>query len=150
MFAKLDQRAADPAMRRTLRKLNVPTQVRVRYRGVQDGGELTLNLQGDNEYSGQFPDLKEKVVFTARGEDYETARYWITVVPPPMLVEIAVEEERPAYMIYRVSGDDPVRPARPEADPSPPGRCRSAATPRASRTCPPAATWSSPASPTRS
>jgi hypothetical protein len=107
VFAKLDQRAADPAMRRTLRKLIVPTQVRLRYRGVQDGGELTLQLQGDNEYTGQFPDLKDKVYFTARGEDYETARYWITVVAPPQLVEMSVDEERPAYMLYRATGDNP-------------------------------------------
>jgi hypothetical protein len=107
VFAKLERRAADPAMRRTLRRLEVPTQIKVRYRGVQDGGELTLNLQGNNEYSNNFPDLKDKVVFTARGEDYETPRYWITVVAPPQLREIAVEEERPAYMIYRVNGDDP-------------------------------------------
>ena len=95
-------------MRRTLASLIVPTQVRVRYRGAHDGGELTLQLQGDNEYSGQFPDLKDKVYFTARGEDYETPRYWITVVPPPMLVEMAVDQEVPAYMIYRLPrGDDP-------------------------------------------
>ncbi|HEX5269538.1 MAG TPA: MFS transporter, partial [Gemmataceae bacterium] len=107
VFAQLERRAADPAMRRTLRQLMVPSQVRVRYRGPHDGGELTLQLQADNEYSGQFPDLKDKVYFTARGEDYETPKFWITVVPPPMLVEMAVDEEQPAYMHYRVSGDDP-------------------------------------------
>jgi hypothetical protein len=107
VFTRLDQHAADPAMRRTLRKLLVPTQVHVRYRGVHDGGELTLQPQGDNEYKGQFPDLKDKVYFTARGEDYETPRFWITVVPPPMLVEMTADEEQPAYLHYRVSGDDP-------------------------------------------
>ncbi len=107
LFARLEQRAADPAMRRSLRKLTVPTEIKVRYRGVHDGGELTLQPQGDNEYKGQFPDLKDKVTFTAKGEDYETARYTITVVPPPMLVELSADEEQPAYMHYRVSGDDP-------------------------------------------
>src|SRR5581483_2207502 len=85
----------------------VPTGIKVRYRGVHDGGELTLQPQGDNEYKGQFPDLKDRVVFTAKGEDYETPRYTITVVPPPMLVELSADEEQPAYMHYRVSGDDP-------------------------------------------
>jgi hypothetical protein len=106
-LARLAERASDPAMRRSLRMLLVPVQVTVRYRGLRGGGELTLQRQGDNEYSGQFPDLKETVTFTARGEDYETPRYRITVVPPPSLVEMTVDEQRPAYMFYRVRGGDP-------------------------------------------
>ncbi|HZT82674.1 MAG TPA: hypothetical protein VFA26_20765, partial [Gemmataceae bacterium] len=106
-LAKLEERARDPAMRRSLRMLIVPSLVSVRYRGAHGGGELSLQRQGDNEYSGQFPDLKETVWFTARGEDYETPRYRITVVPPPALVEMVADEERPAYMLYRVRGEDP-------------------------------------------
>jgi hypothetical protein len=106
-LTKLDERARDPAMRRTLRMLIVPSLVTIRYRGLRGGGELSLQRQGDNEYSGQFPDLKETVTFTARGEDYETPRYRITVVPPPALVKMAASEERAAYMLYRVRGDDP-------------------------------------------
>src|SRR5262249_8938500 len=56
VLSQLERRAADPAMRRTLRMLIVPNQVTVRYRGVTAGGELTLQRQGDNEYTGQFPD----------------------------------------------------------------------------------------------
>jgi hypothetical protein len=104
---KLEQRAGDPSMRRSLRMLIVPTQVFVRYRGARGGGELTLQRQGDNEYTQQFPDLKETVTFTARGEDYETPRYRITVVPPPSLVGMTAEEERAAYTVYRARGDDP-------------------------------------------
>ena len=77
-------------MRRTLRMLIVPNQVAIRYRGDSGGGELTLQRQGDNEYTGQFPDLKESVNFTARGEDYQTPSYKITVVPPPSLVDLVI------------------------------------------------------------
>jgi hypothetical protein len=105
-LTRLEQRAADPAMRRTLRMLTVPAVVTIRYRGTRGGGELTLQRQGDNEYTGQFPDLKETVRFTARGEDYETPGYKITVVPPPSLVEMEALEERPAYVHYRVKGED--------------------------------------------
>jgi hypothetical protein len=107
VLSKLALRAADPAMRRTMRMLIVPGQVSVRYRGVSGGGELTLQRQGDNEYTGQFPDLKESVTFTARGEDYQTPSYRIKVVPPPALVELVYDEERWAYMFYRVRGEDP-------------------------------------------
>ncbi len=107
VLSKLETRAADPSMRRTLRMLIVPNQVGIRYRGDSGGGELTLQRQGDNEYTGQFPDLKESVNFTARGEDYQTPSYRITVVPPPALVDLEYLEERPAYMLYRARGDDP-------------------------------------------
>lgn len=107
VLSKLEQRAADPAMRRTLRMLIVPAQVFVVYKGQSGGGKVTLDRQGDNEYAGQFSDLKESVAFTARGEDYETGRYRITVVPRPSLAELVVDEERPAYIYYRAPGDDP-------------------------------------------
>jgi hypothetical protein len=107
VLSQLERRAADPSMRRSLRMLIVPNQVIIRYRGVSAGGELTLQRQGDNEYTGQFPDLKESVTFTARGEDYQTPSYRITVVPPPSLVELVYDEERPAYMLYRARSEDP-------------------------------------------
>src|SRR5262249_28519970 len=107
VFAKLEERAADPKMRRTMRRLVIPKEVYVKYEGGQTAGSLTWQRQGDNEYGGQFPALKESVKFTVKGEDYVTPVYNITVVPPPSLVELVRDEERPAYMLYRVQGDDP-------------------------------------------
>ncbi len=101
---RLKSRAADPAMRRTLRVLKVPGAVSVVYRGANGGGEMTFQRQGDNEYSGQFTDLKESIRFTVRGEDYSTKTLYVTVVPTPSLVELVVDEYRPAYMFYRVAG----------------------------------------------
>jgi hypothetical protein len=107
VLSKLERRAADPSMKRTLRMLTLPGQVTIRYRGERDSGKLQMDRQGDNEYTGQFPELKDKVYFTARGEDYETPRHWITVVPPPSLVSIVLDEERPAYMLYRADRQSP-------------------------------------------
>jgi hypothetical protein len=105
---KLEQRAADPAMRRTLRMLKVPTTAMVYYRGASGGGEMTLQKQGDNEYTGQFRELKESIRFTVRGEDYYTKTLQVTVVPTPSLVQMTREEYRPAYMYYRVAGGNDV------------------------------------------
>ena len=55
----------------------------------------------DNEYTGNFGDLKESVVFTVQGEDYYTPRRSITLVPPPSLIALGVQENRPAYLFYR-------------------------------------------------
>jgi hypothetical protein len=108
VLERLEQRAADPAMRRTMRMLKVPATATVYYRGATGGGELTLQKQGDNEYTGQFRELKESIRFTVRGEDYYTKTLLVTVVPTPTLVNMTADEYRPAYMFYRVAGGDDV------------------------------------------
>ena len=94
---------ADPVLRRTLRMLKVPTTATVHYKGASGAGEMTLQKQGDNEYTGQFPELKENIRFYVRGEDYYTQELHILVVPTPTLIEMVVDEHRPAYMFYRVA-----------------------------------------------
>ncbi len=100
---KLEARAADPAMRRTLRKLIVPPTIAVTYWGDNTRGTMNLSRAGENEYTGPFPALKESVRYSARGEDYTTPTRKITVVPPPSLIELTSEEHRAAYHFYRVA-----------------------------------------------
>lgn len=104
---KLRARAAEPAMRRTLRMLKIPATVVVSYRGANTSGQMPFDRRGDNEYSGSFSDLKESIRFHVRGEDYYTRTLRITVVPTPSLVELTVDELLPAYMFYRVAGGKP-------------------------------------------
>ena len=105
-IADLEVRAADPAMRRTLRKLIVPPTISVTYSGDTTRGTMNLSRAGDNEYSGPFPSLKESVRYWARGEDYTTPTRTITVVPPPTIVELTSEEHQAAYRFYRVAGGE--------------------------------------------
>jgi hypothetical protein len=88
-------------MARRLRKLVIPNQVVVYYRGETVRSEQTLKKQADNEYSGVLSDLKESVRFTANGEDYYTPYHKITLVPPPGLIELICDEERPLYLSQR-------------------------------------------------
>ncbi len=69
-----------------------------------------------NEFTGRMTQLKaETYSFWIRGGDYTTGRRTVVVVPPPTLVEIVSEENRPAYLYYRL--DDIYR--RPDgADPA--------------------------------
>ncbi len=60
----------------------------------------------DNEYTGQFGDLKETVTFTVQGLDYYTGSRRVVVVEPPALENLMREEERPAYLYYRLRRDD--------------------------------------------
>ena len=41
------------------------------------------------------------MVYTVQAEDYYTPRRTITLVPPPGLVGLGVQEDRPAYLYYR-------------------------------------------------
>jgi hypothetical protein len=98
---KLQDRARLPEMSRRFRVLTIPDTVYVNYSGRNTRSEMTLKQVNDNEYEGQFPDLKENITFTARGEDYYTREKAIIVVPPPSLVALTRDEYHPAYLYYR-------------------------------------------------
>jgi hypothetical protein len=101
LLEKLDTRAHDPAMRRRLRALVIPTTAELVYKGRTTSGKSPLQRLADNEYTGTFGELKESITFTVQGEDYSTASRRVTVVEPPTLDTLTREEERPAYLYYR-------------------------------------------------
>ncbi|MCS6850488.1 MAG: hypothetical protein NZ700_04880 [Gemmataceae bacterium] len=98
---RLHELAADPRMSRRLRELKIPGEVVVYYRGSTIRDDMTLSRGGDNEFSGTLSDLKESVRFTVRGLDYYTPWKTITVVPPPSVVSLSRDEDRPAYLYHR-------------------------------------------------
>jgi hypothetical protein len=106
-LALVDARAADPAMGRTLRKLRIPEAAYLLTSGPTTTGRTTLERVADNEFSGQFGELKEagdlpwSFTFTVQGEDYFTAPRPLTVVAPPALMKLESYERRPAYLYYR-------------------------------------------------
>ena len=106
VLAQLDERANDPAMNRTLRKLTIPEEALLIYKGNTTNSQTTMQRLADNEYTGQFGDLKETVSFTVQGLDYYTPSRKVVVVDPPMLEQLLREEERPAYLYYRLGRED--------------------------------------------
>src|SRR5262249_38328643 len=101
VLAKLQERARLPEMSRRFRVLTIPDTVYVNYSGRNTRSEMTLKQVNDNEYEGQFPDLKENITSTARGEDSYPREKAIIVVPPPSLVALTRDEYHPAYLYYR-------------------------------------------------
>jgi hypothetical protein len=107
---KVDRRAADGGLRRTMRKLIVPLAVDLTVKGPTTSNTMTLTKMPDNEFTGTFGELKEKAQsqwkfrYYARGEDYYTQDRYLIVVPPPTLSKLEREELRPAYLYYRVGG----------------------------------------------
>ncbi len=106
VLEKLDARADDPDMSRILRKLIIPEEALLIYKGNTTSSQTTMQKLADNEYTGQFGDLKETVTFTVQGLDYYTASRKVVVVEPPVLETLTREEERPAYLYYRQKRDD--------------------------------------------
>jgi hypothetical protein len=102
---RLDERLADRTLRRSVRKLIVPENVTLVFKSNRTTNTNTMTRVADNEYTGNFGELKESVTFTVRGEDYITSRRTITVVDRPRLERLESEEERPAYLYYRPAKD---------------------------------------------
>jgi hypothetical protein len=109
---KIDERASDPKLRRTMRKLIVPATLTLTFKSRSSTNQNTMQRVAGNEFTGSFGELKESVTFTVRGEDYITTRRTITVVELPRLERLLSEEERPAYLYYRPLPDGDARQLR--------------------------------------
>lgn len=105
VFAKVAELAESARYSRTLRKLVIPEMVRVYYRGTNTKSDRPHEIQPDNKYAIGLNDLKESVRFTVRGEDYYTPYKRITLVPPPSIDALTIDKEEPAYIYYRIQGD---------------------------------------------
>jgi hypothetical protein len=111
LLEQVEQRAAMPEMRRTIRKLKVPDEALLSYRGLTTSGQQPLQKSADNEYSGQLSSLKETgelpwtFTFTIKGEDYYTKDLKIVILPPPAIAKLLSQESRPAYLYYRPAAD---------------------------------------------
>jgi hypothetical protein len=105
VLTQLAKLADTPRMSRTLRQLEIPSQVVVYYRGKTTKSSNSYERQEDNKYTVSINDLKESVRFTVLGEDYYTPYKEITLWPPPSISQLTVTKEEPAYLYYRLQGD---------------------------------------------
>jgi hypothetical protein len=105
VLTRLEELAESPRMSRRLRKLTVPAKVDVFYRGKTMKVNREHDRQENNKYSIGLGELKESVRFTVRGEDYYTPYKNITLVPPPSLEFLKMDKEEPAYIYYRLQGE---------------------------------------------
>jgi hypothetical protein len=106
VLARLDELSEKPQMARRLRKLEVPPEITLYYRGDTVRSELTFQRHNEQEYTGALTDLRESVRFAARGKDYSTPYKNITLVPPPSLTRLTRDEEQPAYLFYRLTQNE--------------------------------------------
>jgi hypothetical protein len=100
VFARLSELASTISMQRTLRRLDIPDDTRLIYKGASLNNEEALEAQNDNRYTRTMPDLKEDIRFWVRGADYVTPTKRIKVEPPAELQSMVRDEDQPAYLYY--------------------------------------------------
>ncbi|QVL34718.1 hypothetical protein KIH39_12655 [Telmatocola sphagniphila] len=100
LFTQLQAKVDDYSNSRKLRKLHIPSEVNLDYRGLKSSVEMGLKKESATEFSGTLSDLKESVDFHVRADDYVSPARRITLVPPPSIVEFTRTEYRPAYLYH--------------------------------------------------
>jgi len=117
--AAVSDKASDRSRRRVLRQLIVPSTATLSWATLRrdDFGSAGLNPRPGYEFDGNFDPLKETITYTVRGEDYITPRRRIRVVERPRVETLESEEERPAYLFYRLPEDGTLEDVRGKRQP---------------------------------
>jgi hypothetical protein len=102
---RLEDIAADPAMGRRLRHLKTPQDVQITFRGATTQSRAPVDTASDRKFTFGLADLKESASFFVRGGDFFTRPLRIKLVPPPSVIELNLDKEEPAYLYWRIPGD---------------------------------------------
>src|ERR1051325_1318600 len=104
IFERLGELALEPMMSRTLRRLEVPGQVEITFRGAELSTREMPQREEGNKFTIPLDSLKEAThfKFRARGEDFFTAPKVIALVPAPQPAEIFIDKQEPAYIYHRL------------------------------------------------
>ncbi len=100
VFVELEKQADDPAMSRVLRRLIIPKDVRLTYRGNKTWDEMNLRQESGNLFTATLTNLKESVDLRVSAEDFYSSKKHIELVPAPALIELKRTEYQPAYLGY--------------------------------------------------
>lgn len=127
-FTKLNELVDSGRAYRRLRKLEIPDRVyatfyhrdfknpdRDKSRRTQTYGDWQEDR--GNKYVLSLSELKESVEFTARAGTYVTDAKQITFFPAPAITTLTAHKEEPAYLYYRLKGDQtPLKGLKQQVD----------------------------------
>ncbi|HEX3314204.1 MAG TPA: hypothetical protein VHR72_04890, partial [Gemmataceae bacterium] len=102
---KLEDIASDPSMGRRLRHLATPHDVQITFRGATTQSRAPVDTELDRKFTFGLGELKESVSFFVRGGDFFTRPLRIKLVPPPAIIELNLDKQEPAYLYWRIPGD---------------------------------------------
>jgi hypothetical protein len=95
------------SMARTLRRMHEPTEVTAERKTATGSGSSPCHPIEFRKYRWSLADLKESCKFQIVADDYTTPWRDISLVPPPMLDQMRIDKEEPAYLYYRYLEDPP-------------------------------------------
>lgn len=110
--AALIKRAGETSMSRTMRRLELPREVTIKYDGEETRVEKKMTKKSPFLFTDRIPDLKElefssdrsgedrEVTYTLRSEDYISDSRSIIAVPRPRFAKVVKDERHPAYFYY--------------------------------------------------
>jgi hypothetical protein len=109
IFEQLAELGQSASMERHFRQVAIPTLPE----DVQFAfwGKTTKKSSGsdrppkENTFFFSLGELKESVQFIVRTADFATPTKHIKLVPPPSITSLTVDKEEPAYIYYRLQGD---------------------------------------------
>jgi hypothetical protein len=112
VLAKVSELGTSASWERQIRQLAIPTgdedfPIELTYWGknTRRNDPPDTNRTKDNNFYFSLSDLKESVRFTVRTADFATPMQTITLVPPPTIASLVMDKEEPAYIYYRLQGD---------------------------------------------
>lgn len=114
VLGRIEELTGDVTMERRLRKLVLPEfasedpdrQIVFYYWGKNTKITTGPDRSGaSNSFLFGLGDLKESVEFTIQALDYSTPVLSIKLVPPPGVAGVYVDKQEPAYLYYRLQGD---------------------------------------------
>jgi hypothetical protein len=118
VFSQLEELADAPSMGRTLRRLNVPAEVHVRFVGAEKNFTESPEKKDGNKYEVPLVRLADspKFRFRARAENYLTPPKTISLVAAPAPESISIDKDEPAYIYHHLNQPDqtPLRGLRHE------------------------------------
>jgi hypothetical protein len=101
LFRELRELTGDASMARTLRHMQPPSEVTSERKSATGSGSSPCRAIEFNKFRWSLADLKESCKFQMVADDYTTPWRDINLVPPPMLDQMRIDKEEPAYLYYR-------------------------------------------------
>jgi hypothetical protein len=110
VFSQLKEKTDSPMWSRTVRQLQIPTEVVAGFRGESKsfGPHALDKMTTGNKWLLPLDELTESPRFKlrVRGENYFTPAKQLTLVPATMPKSITIDKEEPAYIYFRLDQMD--------------------------------------------
>ena len=105
ILRELEKLTEETSLMPRLRKLTLPDEVSIAIRGPSKSKNNTSEKKMGNKYLVSLEEIKESVRFRLQGLDFYTPYRSVNLVQPPQLKKLDAQQKEPAYIYFRLQGD---------------------------------------------